>query len=490
VLSFRDGVFDQDYHPDAVASYRRFLERKYPNLDELRRLYKNPALVIGKANPPQNKAVKYATELLPWLDWAESQEATLAASLERLASVLRSQFPGALLSHNLPPGFEYSALDPARLDATVDLLGLDYYHRATPAQRRAIAERTSELRQRASAAKKPCFAAELGVGFPPYFSPHSESDSRFTALAALAYGVQGFNLYMAVERNRWIGAPIFADGTPGPEADFYRALTKAVTRTRLAELQRSVEVTIVVPRDFRRLCRVLHAFGPLSPTLLSALSGDGSLGPIEKDLGLPSSVVMDTLQFLETVERELDVLHIPYGIATLDCLSHVLDTSRWVIVLCSSAMATAEVELLTAALESGVALTLGPHFPDKTESFQPRATPVQLAAEASEVPQLLGANPKAIARAVRSARDELGLSSLRIDNPEIHGTLFESPSSDVRVAFLLNPTSRDSTVSWRFDTTITAQDALSKAPIPSSGDTLSISIEGRSARMLELTRVS
>jgi beta-galactosidase len=489
-MSFRDGVFDQDYHPDAIATYRQFLERKYPNLDELRRLYKNPALVIGKANPPRSRAVKHATELAPFLDWAESQETMLASSLERLASTLRSQFPGALLSHNLPPGFEYSVLDPARLDAVVDLLGLDYSHRANTAQLRAIGERTSELRVRANSARKPCFAAELGVGFPPYFSPHSEVDSRFTALSALAYGVQGFNIYMAVERSRWIGAPILADGTKTSEAAFYRDLVGAVTRTRLAELERSQEVTIVVPRDFRRLCRVLNAFGPLSPTLLSAMSGDGSLGPSEKDLGLPSSVVMDTLQFLELIENELDSHHVQYGIATLDRLPHVLDSSRWVIVLCSSAMRTADVELLSAALHSGVTLTLGPHFPDRDEHFQVRPTPIRLAAAELGVPQLLGANPKAVARAVDSALDQLGLSVLQIDNPQIRGTLFESPAIDSRVAFLLNPTNRDAAVSWHFDSTIMAHDALSGAPLPSAGDTLTISIERRSARMLELTRIS
>ena len=489
-MSFRDSVFDQDYHPDAVAAYRGYLEGKHPNLDELRRLYKNPALVIGKANPPRYKPVKHVAELAPLLDWAEAQEAMLASSLQCMASMLRSQFPGALLSHNLPPGFENSVLDPARLDTAVDLLGLDYYHRANTAQLRAIRERTSELRGRASATQKPCFAAELGVGFPPYFSPHSESDSRFTALSALAYGVQGFNIYMAVERSRWIGAPISADGTQSSEASFYRALVHAVARTRLAELQRSLAVNIVIPREFRRLCRVLNSFGPLSPTLLSAMSGDALLGPSEKDLGLPSSVVIDTLQFLELIEKELETLHIPYGIATLDRLPNLLDGSGWVIVLCSSAMRTADLELVLGALSAGAALTLGPHYPDRDEYFQPRAAPIRLTSVNSGVPQLLGSNQKAVAQAVQSARDHLGLSAFEIDNPEIHGTLFESPAIDRRVAFLLNPTSRDATVCWRFDSAIMAHDALTEAPLPSSGDTLAISIEKRSARMLELTRVS
>ncbi|HEU5073395.1 MAG TPA: beta-galactosidase, partial [Polyangiaceae bacterium] len=227
-LGFRDGVFDQDYHPAQLNEYREFLTRKYPNLEALRRLYKNPALVVSKSNPPDRKQLKLASDLPAALDWAEAQEGTLARALERMALLLRELFPGALLTHNLPPGWEASVLDAELLDRTFDLVGADYYHRASPPHRRAIFQRTSELGFRARSRGRPCFAAELGVGFPPYFSPHAEGDSRFTALCALAYGLQGFNLYMTVERSRWIGAPIDHTGTPLAEADFYRQLVLAV----------------------------------------------------------------------------------------------------------------------------------------------------------------------------------------------------------------------------------------------------------------------
>ena len=55
---------------------------------------------------------------------------------------------------------------------------------------------------RASARGYAPFACELGAGFPPFFPPITEADSAFTALSALAYGLRGFNVYMAVERIR------------------------------------------------------------------------------------------------------------------------------------------------------------------------------------------------------------------------------------------------------------------------------------------------
>lgn len=489
-LGFRDGVFDQDYHTAQLDEYREFLTRKYPSVETLRRLYKNPALVINKSNPPERKQLKLATDLPAALDWAEAQEDSLARSLERMALPLREHFPGALLTHNLPPGWETSVLDPERLDRSFDLIGADYYHRAGPEQRRAILQRTTELRFRADARARPCFAAELGVGFPPYFSPHSEADSHFSTLCALAYGIRGFNLYMAVERSRWVGAPIDHTGTPLAEAEFYRQLVLAVQRTRLFELKRRSRVTIVVPRIVRRLARLLHAFDPLSPTMLSAITGDQRLGPGEQTLGLPSSVVLDTLEFLRLLEDELDRRHIPYSLAAGDQLAQALDTEGWAILLSCSALSAAELELVQRALSLGQPLTLGPHAPERDLAFQPLATR-PLLHETSSVPALVGVNPQAIERAADAAETALTLPRYALDNPEVQASLFEPHAGhSPLVAFLINPTPRDLEVSWCFATLAEARDAITGEQLLTADETLRVSIPARSVRMLELSTIS
>lgn len=488
-LGFRDGVFDQDYHPSAVAAYRAFLAQKYTDLDQVRRLYKNPALSLAKANPPQRSKLRYTTDLPPALDWAEAQEHMIAQAIARMAAELRSLFPGTLLTHNLPPGFELSALDPALLEPSLDLLGVDFYHRASTRQRRAILQRTSELRWRSEVAGNPCYAAELGVGFPPYFAPHTEADSRFSALSALAYGVQGFNLYMAVERSRWIGAPIDETGTPREEAAFYRKLVRAVIETRLFELRRRSSVTVVVPREVRRLARVLHALDPLSPTLLSAMSGDGSQGPGEQDLGLPSSVITDTLEFLNLLEQALDRRHLPYTVCAGDQLQAALDQSRWTIVLCCSALAQEELARLEVALENGAHVTLGPHYPDRDSQLQPAAARPTLKSK-SEIPLLVGLNEQAIENAVATAASFLALETLDIELEEVQGTLFETHDGRPSVAFLINPTSRDLEVSWRFDDASSTRDVLTNRIVPFDSGVSKHLIVARSVRMLELTRDS
>src|SRR6185436_16399058 len=133
--------------------------------------------------------------------------------------------------HNLPPGQDATPLNAARVTQVVDLVGFDYYHAATPQNRSIIARRTSELSVRSEGSGLPAFACEMGAGFPPFFPPLDERDSAFAVLAALAYGLRGFNVYMAVERDRWIGSPIDRHGRPRPFAAFWRKLIAALDAT-------------------------------------------------------------------------------------------------------------------------------------------------------------------------------------------------------------------------------------------------------------------
>ncbi len=202
-MYFRDGVYDQDYHPDSIRGYRRFLQKKYSRVETLRRVHSGADLTFAKLEPPRSLDAKTAEELAPHLDWAEWQEQLLADALSRMReSLSASGFGRVPISHNLPLGEGATPLDPERIGKAVDLLGLDYYHAASPPQRAEIARRTSELSARSAARGHPSFACELGAGFPPFFPPLSDLDNAFTVLGALAHGLRGFNVYMAVERDR------------------------------------------------------------------------------------------------------------------------------------------------------------------------------------------------------------------------------------------------------------------------------------------------
>ena len=53
-LYFRDGPYDQDYHPDAIRLFRAFLRQKYASQRALRDAWNDSELTFAVAMPPQH----------------------------------------------------------------------------------------------------------------------------------------------------------------------------------------------------------------------------------------------------------------------------------------------------------------------------------------------------------------------------------------------------------------------------------------------------
>ena len=121
-------------------------------------------------------------DLARHVDWTEFHEHLLSTAMERMAAALvDAGFDGLPTTHNLPLGESATPLNPARMTA-IDLLGLDYYHRATPTEHWSILRRTTELACRCEGRGRPAFGAEVGAGFPPFFAPLDEHDSMYALI--------------------------------------------------------------------------------------------------------------------------------------------------------------------------------------------------------------------------------------------------------------------------------------------------------------------
>jgi beta-galactosidase len=487
-MYFRDGVYDQDYHPDAIARYRRFLQHKYRSVALLREAHADEAATFTAIEPPRRMTADNADELTPHLDWAEFQEVLLANAFERMREALTTSSLGNLpTSHNLPLSEGLTPLDPERVGRAVDLIGLDYYHGATAPQRSEIARRTSDLSVRSELRAHPAFACELGAGFPPFFPPLSDEDNAFTAMTALAYGLRGFNVYMAVERDRWIGAPIDRHGKRRPSAAFWERLVGAIERTRFYRLTRKTPVYVVVPRSLRRLARVLHAFGPLSPALFHVLGGGAEEACFEEDFGMGSAVVIEAMRFLRRLERALDRRGVPFAVLNGDLLGHALEEGSWTVLVSCGALGTDLMALLDDALERGCAVALGPRWPERDAAMRPLVvkTRQQLARLQARTELLIPGDEALLDQAVDRAIRTLALPVVTAEPAEVLVTLHHDRASVLRVAFVINPT----------ETELIARvpgiggevvDALDGQVIRAESGVLSLSVPRRSVRMLEI----
>lgn len=441
-MYFRDGVYDQDYHPDAIRVYRRFLKRKYGSEAELSRVLGAPAS-FETVEPPRRLEAERAQELTRHLDWAEAQEELLSRSFRRMKRVLIASGVRVPFSHNFPIGEVMTPLDPARVSQVVELVGLDYYHAATPEQTAEIARRTSDLAVRSAARDVPAFACELGAGFPPFFPALTETDNLFTALTALAYGLRGFNVYMAVERDRWIGAPYDRRVRERPSAARWRKLTDALAAIDFHRLERHTPVHLLVPRSLRRLHRVQHAFGPLSAVVFQILGRGATDAGLEDEFDLGGPVALDTERFLRWFEEQLERRRIPFAVVGGDLAEYSVEHAAWTVVACAGGLERDIARALDRGLRSGKAISVGPHYPQRDEALVPHEPPPSLRhAFAGALPSLLDLDPVRLSSVLDDAVTRLGLPQLEASPDELRIAVHHDHTSRPRALFAINATSR------------------------------------------------
>ncbi len=438
-LYFRDGPYDQDYHPDAIRLFRDYLREKYGTVKALRDAWSADALTFANVSPPLQFDAREPRELARHMDWMEFHEHLLSQAMERFGQALDNAGLGAVPTlHNLPLGEAATPLNAGRMADIVDLVGLDYYHPATPEAHMIILRRTGELAARTEGSATPAYGAEVGVGFPPFFPPLDERDSLYTLLTALGYGLRGFNLYMAVDRDRWVGAPIDVRGMPRRIADDFAALIQALDKVAFASLRRRTPVRLVVPRALRRLARATHAFGPVTPAVFN-IAGAGPLEScLEDDFGLGEAAPIVGESYVRAFERALLARGVPFAYAGGESLESSIQGASWIVCTTAGGLKREVLTTLREAHARGVAVTVGPTVPTRDGSMRELETPHDvrgLEVEALTEPSRADA---LVARYV----EERGLPTFIVDPPDVFVTVHEDLAGAPRVAFVMNPTDR------------------------------------------------
>lgn len=478
-LYFRDGVYEQDYHPDSIARYRRRLAERYETPAKLAEAYGVEAEGF-ELEPPRRFDARDARDLQRHLDWAEHQEATIAEAFGEFRDALaRAGLERVPTCHNLPMGESATPLDPSRLGKVVECLGMDYYHVAAEGSADAIMRRTSEVTTRADAFDYPAFAIELAAGFPPFFPPLTEADNRFAALSCLAAGIRGFNLYMAVERDRWIGAPVDRFGGRRPSFEFWRRLNEAVLRTKLSELSRAADVCVIVPRSVHRLERLLHAFGPLSAAAFDVMG----LGAYDSCLeeGAFAAPLFEAEAFLRGLLEELTRRGVGYAIAGNDAAPALLSRSRFGFVVSAVGLEAELWQLLRRAAEGGKPLWFGPRLPGATPGGAETLPPLASAAAAAAGSVSLAELPAKL--------DELSArhAPFTLDaGPGLRSSLFCDPAGAPRVLFVTNATASPRIAKLQAPYLSSAADALDGDAFHATFGALEVPLSPHSVRMLEL----
>lgn len=426
---FRNGPFDQDYHPDAIAAWHRFLERHHGTLDALNQAYGTSHAAWDAVDPPRRFGADSPRTLVSQLDWATFQEWLIEQALVRMRRRMADAgMEGVPVVHNLPLGDGGLNISLPGIDRVVDVAGLDYYHPAR--EYRTVKRRTLYLAGTVDLAYSP----EMGAGAPPWFTPLSHEDSLCTLMTACAHGLRGFNLYMAVDRDRWYGAPIDATGTPRVEAGEWKHFVRALADLRFHELERQVEVALVWPREYARLARATHAAGPLSPSTLEALGNSPVAGCRDGSFGFDGPVQIRWWHALVAMARALTEAGVPYVFVDSDASEARLQGMRVVVSPTHEFVDRGRWMRLEALAAAGTHVVYGPKHPELDERMQPQ----RFAAPGDITPQ-----PLDDAGSARTLVDHLveRLDLLRPfrASPAPVETTVHSDDGGPRVLFVLNP---------------------------------------------------
>ncbi len=371
---FRDAPYDQDYHPDAIALWHAYLRERHPSAAELGRAHDTTYETHEDCAPPRRFDLHDEVDpgsppraLALHLEWAAFREHLVERALARMKGMLDKHGLGGVPTfHNLPLGELASPVSLAKLEDGVGFVGLDYYHARR--EHRTIKRRTLYL---AGSSRMPV-SPELGVGAPPWFTPLAHEDSMYTAMVALAYGLRGFSLYMAVDRDRWYGAPIDSHGTPRIEAAAWKSLLRALEATRFHRLVRRVRVALSVPREYVRLTRATHVYGPITPVTLEALSGSPIDGASDHPLGFKGPIQILWWKMIARLADALCRAGEPYVLVDSDASPDRLAGIEAVLTPAFELASPERWRALSAFAKTGGHVVFGPAMPSLDLTLSPR----------------------------------------------------------------------------------------------------------------------
>jgi len=451
-LFFRTGAFDLDYHPDALAWWRE---------------------ASGLEAPPLEWSATDAARCALWLKFKDEY---LARALGAFGKMLDEVGLGGVARfHNLPPG-HYQLYDVPQLQRAIGgPVGIDAY---SP---RSL---FPELRRRAAAlvgnASPLPLAPEVGIGFFPWFPPLDAGDDpsreRDHLLTLLASGVRGFNLFMAVERDRYYGAAISTTGQI--EAAWIKPLLAALAEVGWPSLRRypAPSIALVDTRADARFGVLTNLLDPVTPVLADVLDlGPGGAAELGTD-----AAAISARRWQSAIARALELAQVTYAIVDESTPADVLATYKAVVAPTHDRIDRGLLERLRALAEHKRAVVvIGPGSPTRDELDQPHAEPLKRvgklkAGSLDDIPGLAD-DLAALAGDVPA--------TWTVERPDDIRAFAFAADDTVRVVFLASDSAKVATAVL-FADGAALRDPLSNETFPISNGRASVSMQPRAVRIL------
>ena len=246
-----------DYHPDALALYRERLADKYVTVEQLNRAYATHYQSFEMVEPPRRFRAEKMDNMPVYLDWVEFREWAVNWSLERMSRMMAERgILGVPVFYGIPADFRA----PANIVDTEAIQGINLAGISSNDGSIDYDRERSLCRAGAGMSAYP-FRPESGAGFCLRGRQISQSPENiyFASLSALMHGLKGWNIYMAVEHDRWTGSPIRRDGRPRKELyDLYQKIYRMLRESRFHEFSNCAQIIFLYNHGLDRLVHAME----------------------------------------------------------------------------------------------------------------------------------------------------------------------------------------------------------------------------------------
>ncbi|HSN25271.1 MAG TPA: hypothetical protein VLT45_03265, partial [Kofleriaceae bacterium] len=453
------GAFDFDYHPDALAWWH-----EHSGVD---------------SDPPRAWDPANAAQCILWL---KHKDEYLARALGDFARSLDEVGLGGIARfHNLPPG-HHGLYDLRRIQRALGgPVGIDAY---TP---RSL---FPELRRRALAcagnASPLPIAFEVGVGFFPWFPPldlhaaagaHTDDSTRERdhLLTLLASGIRGFNIFMAIERDRYYGAAIDQHGKL--EAKWLPPLLAALAELDWPALRRATPIAVIDMRADTRFGAASQVLDPMTPVLADVIGlGPAGAAELSRD---PAAITARRWQ--TALCRALELAQVPYAIVDESAAEDELARYRAVIAPTGDRIdRTLWTRLRALAEHKRAVVVIGPAAPTRDEYDQPLPDPL---------PRRMGKLKAASLDDLAGLAEDLaGLAgdlpdTWQVERPDdVRTAVFTDASGTARAIFVLSSAPRATTAVLLADRAL--RDVLSNERFELRDGRISVPMQPGAVRLL------
>jgi len=438
-LFFRTGAFDLDYHPDALAWWRE---------------------ASGLDAPPLEYAASDAARCALWLKFKDEYQGRALRTF------------GALLDDAGLGGI-------ARVDS---LVAPRHALHGSALVEPALLHRHA-LACASNAAPVPV-AIEAAVGASPWFPPVAGADTvaydRDRLLVMLAAGVRGFDLAMAVERDRHLGAAISTQGKVATA--WLQPLLAALAETEWTSLHRHPRPTVALvdTRADARFGTLTNLVDPVTPVLADLLQ----LGPAgSAELGTDAAAIA-ARRWQSAIVRALELAQVSYAILDEATPESALASYRAVIAPTHERIDRGLFERLRALAEHKRAVVvIGPGTPARDELDQPHTDSLP-----RRVGKLQASSLDDEAGLRGLADDLLGLAgdlpdAWQVERPDdVRAYAFADSSDRVRVVFVISSATRAVSAVLLAEGT-SLRDPLSAETVPVVDGRATIALVARGVRM-------